>query len=487
MCNTLLVTINDASENQFLVDQFSDKSGEYEGLWIGLDDAIVEGDFRWSSGSQSPYRNFYYDEPNGGLSENYVHMWSSNPWGYPVGSWNDIGDIPDNGLPDPSGKVKAFKGIAEVPIVTSIVFSPDTREGQIVTTTMRLSAGSQGTGNLMAGATIYWDISGPGITPADFGSGALSGSSIVGLDGVVVLTHAIANDLTTEGVENLQVRIFSDATKAFQVGATGSVAIQDTSVDSTLPTVASIALQGSTVILQMSEPVTATSVPVSYFSIATVSSTNTVTARTISAIASDPYNASRILITLSGTTPASTVNLRVSYTDPSGNQTSGVIQDLSGNDLASFTNRYADTYITSATTTLASQYQNLTLTGTSAINGTGNALNNLLIGNSVANILSGAAGNDSLSGGLGNDSLNGGAGNDTMVGGLGDDTYVVDVATDVITELVGEGTDLVQSAVTFSLAALVNVENLTLTGSAAINGSGNDLSNLLSGVSVQGA
>ena len=278
-----LVTINDASENQFLVDQFSDKSGEYEGLWIGLDDAIVEGDFRWSSGSQSPYRNFYYYEPNGGLSENYVHMWSSNPWGYPVGSWNDIGDIPDNGLPDPSGKVKAFKGIAEVPIVTSIVFSPDTREGQIVTTTMRLSAGSQGTGNLMAGATIYWDISGPGITPADFGSGALSGSSIVGLDGVVVLTHAIANDLTTEGVENLQVRIFSDATKAFQVGATGSVAIQDTSVDSTLPTVASIALQGSTVILQMSEPVTATSVPVSYFSIATVSSTNTVTARTISA------------------------------------------------------------------------------------------------------------------------------------------------------------------------------------------------------------
>ncbi len=251
--------------------------------------------------------------------------------------------------------------------------------------------------------------------------------------------------------------------------------------DNTPPTISSISTQGSSLILLMSEAVTAASVPISAFSIATVSSTNVATARTIATVSLDQNNPSRVILTLTGAAPVSTVNLRVSYADPAGNQATGVIQDLAGNDLATFSNRYADTFITSATTTLASQYQNLTLTGTSAINGTGNALNNLLIGNSVANILSGAAGNDSLSGGLGNDSLNGGAGNDTMVGGLGDDTYVVDVATDVITELVGEGTDLVQSAVTFSLAALVNVENLALTGSAAINGSGNDLSNLLSG------
>ena len=66
-----------------------------------------------------------------------------------------------------------------------------------------------------------------------------------------------------------------------------------------------------------------------------------------------------------------------------------------------------------------------------------------------------------------------------MIGGLGDDTYVVDSATDVITEAVGEGIDLVQSSVTLTLAA--NVDNLTLTGTDNINGYGNALNNTLFG------
>ena len=161
-----------------------------------------------------------------------------------------------------------------------------------------------------------------------------------------------------------------------------------------------------------------------------------------------------------------------------------MIQDLAGNDLASFSNRFADTLITSATTTLASAYQNLSLTGTTAINGTGNALNNVIIGNSGANSLSGGAGNDSLSGGLGSDTLIGGAGSDSLAGGAGNDLYVVDVATDVITELVAEGIDLVQSGISFSLAAFAEVENLTLTGTAAINGTGNASANLIIGNSA---
>ena len=59
--------------------------------------------------------------------------------------------------------------------------------------------------------------------------------------------------------------------------------------------------------------------------------------------------------------------------------------------------------------------ENLTLTGTGAINGTGNALNNVMIGNSAGNILAGA---------LGNDTLNGRAGNDTLAGGAGKDFFV---------------------------------------------------------------
>ena len=116
--------------------------------------------------------------------------------------------------------------------------------------------------------------------------------------------------------------------------------------------------------------------------------------------------------------------------------------------------------------------ENLTLTGSANIDGTGNSLNNLLIGNS---------GNNSLTGGDGNDTLNGGAGIDTLSGGTGDDTYIVDSSTDLITEAAGEGTDTVKASVSFSLAAIANVENLSLTGKANIDGTGNSLNNLISG------
>ena len=116
--------------------------------------------------------------------------------------------------------------------------------------------------------------------------------------------------------------------------------------------------------------------------------------------------------------------------------------------------------------------ENLTLTGTSAINGTGNAANNVLTANSANNILD--------SGG-GDDILDGGAGIDSLLGGLGNDTYIVDSTTDTITEAVNAGTDTVQSSVTFSLATLANVENLSLLGTANINGTGNGLDNLLVG------
>ncbi|ESQ73772.1 calcium-binding protein [Asticcacaulis sp. AC402] len=121
-----------------------------------------------------------------------------------------------------------------------------------------------------------------------------------------------------------------------------------------------------------------------------------------------------------------------------------------------------DTVISSVTYTLNGRAaENLTLTGTAALNASGNSLANGLTGNSGANI------------------LDGGQGSDTMAGGLGDDLYVVDVLTDVVTELPGEGVDTVQTALTYTLGA--NLENLYLTGSAAINATGNALNNRLTG------
>jgi Ca2+-binding RTX toxin-like protein len=133
-----------------------------------------------------------------------------------------------------------------------------------------------------------------------------------------------------------------------------------------------------------------------------------------------------------------------------------------------------DTIQSSITFTIATlpNIENLTLTGTAAINGTGNTGNNLIIGNTANNI---------LMGGLGDDNLNGGAGIDTLIGGLGNDIYVVDTTTDIISENVGEGTDTIQSSITFTIATLPNIENLTLTGTAAINGTGNTGNNLIIG------
>jgi len=113
--------------------------------------------------------------------------------------------------------------------------------------------------------------------------------------------------------------------------------------------------------------------------------------------------------------------------------------------------------------TLSVNLENLTLTGAAAINGTGNAKNNSLIGNGANNV------------------LNGGTGADTMNGGFGNDTYVVDNIGDIAAEVAG-GIDLVQSSVSHTLS--INLENLTLTGAAAINGTGNAKNNSLIGNSA---
>ena len=126
--------------------------------------------------------------------------------------------------------------------------------------------------------------------------------------------------------------------------------------------------------------------------------------------------------------------------------------------------------------------ENLVLGGAAAINGTGNTSVNAITGNGAANMLSGLGGNDTLTGFGGNDRLDGGAGTDAMTGGAGDDTYFVDNASDTTIEGAGGGTDLVQSTVTFTLAA--NVENLVLTGTAAINGTGNAGINAITGNSA---
>ncbi|GFE69595.1 proprotein convertase P-domain-containing protein [Chroococcus sp. FPU101] len=100
----------------------------------------------------------------------------------------------------------------------------------------------------------------------------------------------------------------------------------------------------------------------------------------------------------------------------------------------------------------------------------GNSNNNNLLGTSV---------NDIIYGYDGNDTLNGGIGADTFYGGKGDDTFIIDNVGDTIVELPGEGVDTVHALINYTLGNYVN--HLTLIGTAAINGTGNEYDNVVIG------
>ncbi|MEI8014006.1 MAG: putative Ig domain-containing protein [Nitrospira sp.] len=156
-----------------------------------------------------------------------------------------------------------------------------------------------------------------------------------------------------------------------------------------------------------------------------------------------------------------------------GNSGANVLTGGAGNDayvvstgdtVVEAANAGIDTVLSDVTTTLSANVELLVLTGTNAINGTGNNLANGITGNVAANM------------------LDGGTGTDILAGLDGNDTYVVDYTGDLVIELANNGVDTVQSSVTYTLA--VNVENLILTGTTAINGTGNTLDNFVLGNSA---
>ncbi|WP_374108490.1 calcium-binding protein, partial [Nostoc sp. XA010] len=102
-----------------------------------------------------------------------------------------------------------------------------------------------------------------------------------------------------------------------------------------------------------------------------------------------------------------------------------------------------------------------------------------ILGTSNNDNLVGTSENDTISGLNGDDTLNGGLGADTLIGGDGNDTYTVDNVGDLVTENFNDvlaGVDTVNSSVSFTLG--FGLENLNLTGSDNIDGTGNSNNNV---------
>ena len=127
-----------------------------------------------------------------------------------------------------------------------------------------------------------------------------------------------------------------------------------------------------------------------------------------------------------------------------------------------------DTVESALAYTLGANLEDLKLMSTDAINGTGNALDNLLVGGDGANKLDGKVGADA------------------MKGGLGDDIYVIDSLKDVVDETGGDGSDTIQIATAFDLQVPTievhgTIENVMLTGTMAVDAAGSALANALTG------
>jgi Ca2+-binding RTX toxin-like protein len=142
-----------------------------------------------------------------------------------------------------------------------------------------------------------------------------------------------------------------------------------------------------------------------------------------------------------------------------------------------------DTVFSSVDFTLGGNVERLTLTGSAALDGTGNGLANILQGTTSANVLDGGDGNDTLWGYGGNDTLIGGAGKDTLVGGVGNDSFVfvggdfggaTTVTADRITDFVA-GQDKIDLSAVDANSVVGGDQAFSFIGTSAFSGTAGEL------------
>jgi Ca2+-binding RTX toxin-like protein len=542
-----LVTINNQAEQDWLVNTF----GVNQTLWIGLTDEVTEGQFKWVSGEISTYTNWLPGEPNNGWGgEDYVEMNFGSP-----GKWND------------SSSNQFRRGIIEItsstPTITLAVLPSSVLEDGTTNLTYIFTR----TGATTNPLTVSYSITGTANSSDYTGATPGTGKTITFAAGssTAILTIDPTADTTVESDETVALTLASGT--GYTVGTTTAVTGTILNDDSTNPI---FNYNGSQYLLTNfgtweQAQAQALSLGGNLVTINTAAEQNFLVSAfggneqlwiglTDKVIEGQFKWASNEISTYINWFPGQPDNggpqgedyvvmnfgaagkwndypnnlspfrgiieIRQSVSPINGtsgndtlNGTNGhdILNGLSGNDrlngglgndtlngglgtdtliggagddiyvvdaitdiITESLNAGTDTIQSSVTYTIANltNIENLTLTGTTAISGTGNTGNNVITGNIA---------NNTLNGGAGNDKLSGGAGIDTLIGGAGNDIYVVDTTTDTITEGANAGTDTIESSVTYTIATLTNIENLTLTGTAAINGTGNAGNNVITG------
>ena len=203
----------------------------------------------------------------------------------------------------------------------SISFSPSSlQEGDILNSNIS-------TNNVDPGTRLFWSFTGSGINSNDFSSGSLKGSSAIDTSGVFSLTHALAQDNTTEGSESLKLQLFSDANRQ-NLLTQESLTIRDSSTTPQTAKLTGAVVKGNLLTLSFDGSLNTTP-NTARFSLQAAGASIGINSAKVNA------NAGSLLLTLdSSIKPNQPV--RLSYSDLAGDQTTGVLQTPNGTDVDSF-------------------------------------------------------------------------------------------------------------------------------------------------------
>ena len=456
-----LVTVNDAAENQFLVNTF----GGTERLWLGLTDEVTEGTFRWANGEAVTYTNWSVGQPDNFNNEDYAEF---NLGG--AGKWNDL---PNAAL--------SLRGIVEIGNSNDLIFGGagnDTINGGVGLDVVDYSA---------LGATV------------SLGAFGVVNKGTLGTDSLIAVESIIGSSLLGDTVDHSGASV-APATGTITNLTTGAVTVNGTA--SPLPLTFTVSQFENVTGSGFADTITGNSANNSlsggagndtFFGTAGTDTIN-------GGLGTDTANYSALtnVVTLGafGVVKKGTL----------GTDSLIAVESIIGSSLLGDTVDHSGATVAPATGTIT----NLT-TGAVTVNGTasplpltftvsqfenviGSGFADTITGNDANNSLSGGTGNDTISGLSGNDTLLGGGGDDFLDGGLGVDLINGGTGSDTTTYAFSSGpinanlsTGVVSSGTEVNRnETLISIENLigssgddTLTGSVAFNSLegalGNDL------------